>query len=1104
MPFHITPVALSVISVLVPCAALLAYLLSLRNKSTATKWLVGGIFLALFMFLFSLPRTILPRPHPMWIYFTDFSLLFSLGTLTLLIQHGYHHPRIREEHLREARLALLFSCLLIILLSIVSLSSFTILSFGFYELYQIVLVLHILKWNILYFRQLLFYARKANVVGWRQIWLVPQEPIVQAFRAFILIAWSPFMGVGVILWSQIGTPSSNLVELVMMGVLAFILFTGMYILMNHLVEPTNLLYKLTSLAFLLLCMLSNGIALFTYPILSAGYIPAQTIASGQQYRFEREGDSAYHLQFVPSSTEGRIDDVPMLEALGEPLLLKANDLQEIKLHFPFPFYEQVWNSFFLTEDGYIVFGAFGKVSGHVFPVITADNSMPFIAPLLVNFYPSEDEKVDANLYVTRFEDGITITWHQLNSPGQNANTNPDRRGSNTVRLTLWANGDIKFSYPQINLVRTLETDMSLQNWLIGISPGNRTNTQEMTLLPGVDLRVKERVALFQNFSTEALVYTHHWLWPFALMNVLAGLLILIGFPLFLRYTLLKPLSRLMNNIERVDAGDLSITTSVQSHDEIGFLTGAFNRMISSIRKGQHELEVINAVLEDRIQQRTEQLALAKEEAETANLAKSRFLANMSHELRTPLNAILGFAQILQRRYPTLAHLQTIDQSGKHLLTLINEILDLARVEAGKITLEPRPFHLIGFLDGLREIMQGQTAQKGLVLHCRMHPDLPTYIEADEARLRQILINLWSNAIKFTERGAITVEAKLMACFESEEPSQGSKQCKLHFQIEDTGSGMAEEDRVAIFEPFYQSNTTAAKEGAGLGLAICRQLLMLMGSELHVISQQGHGSTFWFDIVVPFEPSPTLEHSNPAPSRAAVVGIEEPFPTILVVDDRAENRTLLVELFAPMGFQLLEAEDGYKGLEQALAARPEVVITDLVMPKMDGLEFIRQLRKPPELADLLIIAVSASAFQEDAQKSMAAGGDLFLPKPLQIDPLLEFLEQRLSVNWIYDDGPLNGQNKNQMYVQGKNQLHNGRQQLPVETGAHHLPPVESLSIMFNAAQIGDIQAVLDEADALSQINADYLPFVEQVLYLAQTFQVRRLSDWLAGLIDPSPA
>jgi len=389
-------------------------------------------------------------------------------------------------------------------------------------------------------------------------------------------------------------------------------------------------------------------------------------------------------------------------------------------------------------------------------------------------------------------------------------------------------------------------------------------------------------------------------------------------------------------------------------------------------------------------------------AQAVRLARQRseFLARMSHELRTPLNSILGYAQILQHR-KQLTDAQArgiaiIQSSGEHLLALINDILDLARIDASKLELHPTEIDLGVFLKAVADLIRVKTLEKGLLFRYEA-AGLPAVVRVDVKRLRQVLLNFLSNAVKFTDSGEICLRVQSLSAPTNSDP--GSRTARLRFQVQDSGIGMSEEQMARIFHAFEQVADAERREGgAGLGLAISQQLVHLMGGETHVESRLGQGSLFSFELQVPVAAGQAVISAV----RRRIIGYEGPRFSILVVDDVAKNRAMLMDTLTPLGFEVRDARDGREALVQAERGRPDLIIMDVVMPVMDGLEATRQLRSLPNSAEIPVVAVSANATREEAARSYDAGVDAFLPQPIECDTLLQVIGEQLGLSWIFED------------------------------------------------------------------------------------------------------
>lgn len=422
--------------------------------------------------------------------------------------------------------------------------------------------------------------------------------------------------------------------------------------------------------------------------------------------------------------------------------------------------------------------------------------------------------------------------------------------------------------------------------------------------------------------------------------------------------------------------------------------------ITEKRKTEEELEQHRLHLEAMIEERTRDLALARDAAEAANRAKSRFLANISHELRTPLNAILGFTQLLHRDSslsPT-AHqsLSIVNRSGEHLLSMINDVLDLSKIEAGKVQLVEEPFNLVHLIEDVAEMLRSRSSDKGLHLIVDIPPDIQQHIQADMGKLRQALINLMGNAIKFTDHGGIAVRARTLPL--SADPARVT----VEIEVEDTGPGIPEDRVETLFAPFTQLETVrTTQKGTGLGLSISRSFLQMMGGDITVRSKEGEGSVFLLSMPAALVPEASI---SSLPSKHRIIGLEpgQPEYRVLVVEDSPENSRLLCELLTGAGFSVRAARNGLEGWQTASEWRPHFIWMDMRMPVMDGYESTQKIRAEPWGKDIAIVAVTASAFTEQEGEIRAAGCNALLRKPYRHAQIFEMMAKYLDVRYVMTD------------------------------------------------------------------------------------------------------
>jgi len=527
--------------------------------------------------------------------------------------------------------------------------------------------------------------------------------------------------------------------------------------------------------------------------------------------------------------------------------------------------------------------------------------------------------------------------------------------------------------------------------------------------------------------------------------VLLALILSIAFLLFISLRIELRLRQFISATEAIAGGDFDSTISGSGVAELEALARAFEGMNRQLKASRKRLEDYSGDLQRQVAQKTKELKQAKIVAVRANRAKSTFLANMSHELRTPLNAIIGFAHLLVTSKKTAPEQQSsldiINRSGEHLLKLINDILSLSKIEAGQITLESNAFDLYSLLDDLERMFQLKAQSKALQLVFERSSDVPQYVRTDESKLRQVLINLLDNAVKFAEVGRVKLTVKLLQSM----TKKTLPKFFLQFSVKDTGPGISPNEVSSLFKPFVQTETgRKSQTGTVLGLPISRSFVKLMGGDIQVKSKLGKGTVFSFYIKVRSATESEVYGKLPQKQVKALASNQQKY-RILVADDEPANRLLLTQILKSAGFVVWFADDGMEAVKLWQKYKPHLIWMDLRMPLLDGFQAAQKIRALPDGSNTKIIALTANAFAQTQERALSAGFDDFVAKPFREAVIFEKMALHLGVRYIYEEESPR-----------KSEQDEPAQQLTPESLS--VLPRELIHKLYKAAASGDEQAV----------------------------------------------
>jgi signal transduction histidine kinase/CheY-like chemotaxis protein len=992
MSLYLTPIAVNYLTQIILVILITGYLLTRLWRKPGEMRLLWAIAafatIGLFITALFVETAALPTPRLLVVYLQNSLLALSFACF---IQFAYHFPRLQPGMRREARLAGLFSLLYTLGEIGFALYRFQQLANGvvlFREPWLDYLMATAILWvAVSFYRQLIALSRNATADEanrWRSVWIAPllwpPDQEARAARNFVFI-FAFLVGVGLLNVLQsfylISMAARNVA--ISLGILLSLLAFGLTYV-TYRPETTSFIARLGGIIVTLVLAILGTAAWLIAPVYEAEYMAH--LPQLQSVAFTPNAAGGYDVAPIPFYFEEEMGQL-LPEVIDGPAVVAC----QVDWPFDFPFFGQLRDRIYICDDGILGIGQRPNPRNYQYRY---GHGVPLIMPLLLDLYPQIS---DGGVYARQEGDRLIVTWYRLRGFNR-----PDLEA--TFQAVLFSDGRFHFNYLDLpdQIVYRANDAPSAAPWLTGALPGGRDNWSQPDPLDPADLPQQiGPVGGVQDHLHDFRAYLHRLLRPLARLSLVSALFIIIALPILLYFTLSRPLNGLLAGVRRLEQGDYDLNLPIYFQDEIGFLTQTANGLSQKLGDLVQNLEM-------RVVERTQELSAAKAVAEAesqraaaAAQAKTAFLAHMSHELRTPLNAILGFSDLMSQdadlTRPQRDRLNIINRSGEHLLALINDVLDFSKIDANRVAVNAAPFDLRRLLDDLIPMFSLRATQKGLRLTADLDPALPDHIMTDQSKLRQILINLLGNAVKFTLVGEINLRVRL-----------SDDRTTLQFIVEDSGVGVAPEDLERIFDPFVQTQIpNQLQEGTGLGLAISREFARLLEGDLRVSSVIGQGSVFTLELPLRRVTAQGGVDGAATTSHAAqVIGLAaaQPAYRLLAVDDAPTTRQLLLELLRPLGFAVIEAENGRQAVDIWRIWQPHLIFMDINMPEMDGFAATRQIRAESAADGPVIIAMTANVSLEDRQAAQAAGCDDFLAKPFPLSAALSALAQHLGVVYLY--------------------------------------------------------------------------------------------------------